>query len=379
MNHHTSDRPLPRVLHVTTAHPADDVRIFERECRSLALSGRYEVLLAAAGTIPPGSGVTLLPLTPVPANRIARFIAGPRKALALARSIEAEIWHFHDPELLPVAYRLARSGRRVIWDAHEDYESQFTEEGGKNWIPGPVRGLVRSGTKALLAAVDRHAAAVVAATPTIADRYSNPRAVLVGNETRLEAFEGCRPDFHARQLLFTGTAGPSHLFSEVVEAVAQIPGARLAVAGREPDAVVWASAKRELGDRITYLGWLGRPELAEAMSRATLGLLTYADTAAYAVASPTKSFEFGAAGLPMVSSPNLMNLRALADSGAGFVATDFSASGLREAIRAGLDNQEAWVRASADARAWAAKHGSWASSESRLLELYSELLSPPSR
>ena len=139
-----------RVVHVTTAHAADDVRIFERECRSLAASGRYEVYLAAAGTIPSDSGVTLIPLSTAPRSRAGRFSSGPRKGFAVASAVAADLWHFHDPELLPVALRLARSGHRVIWDAHEDYVAQFTEAGAKNWVPGPVRGAVRAGTQALI-------------------------------------------------------------------------------------------------------------------------------------------------------------------------------------------------------------------------------------
>src|SRR5664280_1300427 len=108
----------PRVVHVTTAHAADDVRIFERECRSLAASGRYDVYLAAAGKIPADAGVTLVPLMPAPTSRARRFSSGPRKGLALSRTVAAELWHFHDPELLPVALKLARSGRHVVWDAH---------------------------------------------------------------------------------------------------------------------------------------------------------------------------------------------------------------------------------------------------------------------
>ena len=52
----------PRVAHVTTAHCADDVRIFERECRSQPASGRYDVHLAAAGSTPSDSAVMLISL-----------------------------------------------------------------------------------------------------------------------------------------------------------------------------------------------------------------------------------------------------------------------------------------------------------------------------
>lgn len=107
-----------RVVHVTTAHRADDVRIFERECRSLAEAG-YEVFLAACGTIPTDSSVTLVPLRSVGGNRLRRFVHGPRTASALARVFDADVWHFHDPELLPVAIRMARRSKTVIWDAHD--------------------------------------------------------------------------------------------------------------------------------------------------------------------------------------------------------------------------------------------------------------------
>ena len=190
------------------------------------------LLGARSGTIPSDSDVTLIPLSPPPGAGQGRFTSGPAR-LRPAAAVAADLWHFHDPELLPVALRFARSGHRVIWDAHEDYVSQFTEAGKKEWVPGAVRGAVRAGTQALMREVDRHAAGVIAATPTIASRYSNPRTVLVGNEARLELFSECRPDWTSRQVLFTGSPGPGHLFLEVVEGVSQVPDVRLAVAGRE--------------------------------------------------------------------------------------------------------------------------------------------------
>lgn len=374
-----SDRPLrgalfPRVLHVTTAHRADDVRIFERECRSLASTGKYEVFLAAAGAVPADVGVNLIPLVPAPSSRVGRFTAGPAKVLALTGAVAADLWHFHDPELLPVALKLARSGHRVIWDAHEDYVSQFSEAGAKSWVPGFARQAVLTGTRAMLRQMDKHAAGVVAATSTIASRYTNPRTVVVGNEARLELFAECRPDFASRQVLFTGSPGPGHLFREVVEAVAQVPDTSLAVAGREPDPATWAAANRVLGRRLQHLGWLSRSGLAEAMSASALGLLTYANTPAYAVASPTKAFEFGAAGLPMVATPNEMNVRALGKSGAGLVAADFSSRALADSIHAALADESEWMAASVAGRRWAAREGSWALSEERLLALYTEVM-----
>lgn len=365
---------LPKVGHITTAHRADDVRIFERECRSLAGSGRYDVYLMAAGTVPGGSGVTFLPLPPIPQNRSRRFITGPWRALALTGALDFDLWHFHDPELLPVALRLARAGHHVVWDAHEDYVGQMTEAGGKSWVPAPLRGVVRAGTGGLLRAVDHHASGIVAATPHIASRYGNPRTTVVGNEARLELFADCRPAFDAKQVLFTGAANPGQSFPEVVEAVAMVPGARLAVAGRDPDPVAWSWATQLLGGRIRHLGWLDRQAVAAAMASSTIGLCTYADLPTNADNSPNKLFEFGAAGLPVVATPTPSNAQYLKDSGAGTVATGFGPRELAAAISTAMADRTAWDQAAASGRRWAAREGSWAGSEARLLALYDDVL-----
>jgi glycosyltransferase involved in cell wall biosynthesis len=222
--------------------------------------------------------------------------------------------------------------------------------------------------------VDKRAAAVIAATQAIAGRYANERTVVIGNEARLEVFAACQPDFASRQVLFTGSAGPGHLFPEVVEAVAQVPDVRLSVAGRDPDPVMWSRAESILGDRLTHLGWLNRPGIVGAMSASALGLSTYADTPTNAQNSPNKLFESGAAGLPVVATPTHSNARYLADSRAGLVADGFTSVDLADAISTLLGDEQAWKHASQSGREWAAQHGSWTSSEERLLRLYADVL-----
>lgn len=226
----------------------------------------------------------------------------------------------------------------------------------------------------MLEAVDRHAAGIVAATPTIASRYANPRTFVVGNEARLEDFSGCAPDFSARRVLFTGYVGREHLFEEVVDAIVAIPDVDLAVAGREPDPRLWAAAETRLGARITHLGWLDRASLVGAIGNSSLGLATYQDTRAYAVAAPTKLFEFCAAGLPVIASPNASNVRFIGEGGGGFLADGFTANAISRAIDRALSDRQGWQLASTRGRDWATLVGSWEPSERRLLELYRQVL-----
>lgn len=366
--------PRARVLHLTTAHQADDVRIFERECRSLAESGLYDVYLASPGAMPTGTSVVQIPLSAIPPNRLRRFLTSPIRAFSLCRTTQFDIWHLHDPELLPVALWLAWSGKRVIWDAHEDYLEQFTGDGAKAWVPSPLRRIVREGTSMLISAVDKRVSGVAAATHVIASRYNNPATVIVGNEVRADAFENCHPSFESRTLLFTGNPTPAHLFPEVVQAIVDLPDVSLAVAGRPPEPELWAKAEAALGSRLSHLGWLNRQQLAQAMDSAALGLLTYANTAPYSSGSPTKGYEFAAAGLPVVASPNMMNQELIARNRAGLIASGFDAANLREAISDALSDADRWRSASDAGRMWARSEGSWSASEARLLSLYGELL-----
>jgi glycosyltransferase involved in cell wall biosynthesis len=252
--------------------------------------------------------------------------------------------------------------------------SQFTANEDKSWVPGPIRGVVRRGLASMLQAIDGQAAGIVAATPTIAARYTNPRTVVVGNEARLQDFDSCAPEFASRRLLFTGDVGPGHLFDDVVMAVEGVSDARLAVAGRDPSPSAWADAQARLGNRLGHLGWLDRAGLCRAMGDSAVGLATYADTDSYAVAAPTKLFEFCAAGLPVVASPNLSNVRMIGEGGGGFLADGFTADAIARAVESALSDPVAWHAASARGRQWATRVGSWEHSERRLLDLYELIL-----
>lgn len=363
-----------RVVHLTTAHYADDVRIFDRECRSLATCGLYDVSLAAPGLMPSESSVHHIQLPMPKLSRFARFISGPRVARQLVKHSQFDLWHFHDPELIPVALSVVRLGGTVIWDAHEDYVEQFTSEGAKSWVPRWLRRPAQWFMARLLRAIDLRAHGVVAATASVAQRYQNPKTTVVGNETRLELFASCVPSYSSRRLLFTGSPTDLHLFSQVIKAVVEIPDVVLHVAGHPPTQSVWDWATGLLGDRLTHLGWLSREELAAAMDGASLGLLTYADTGPYADGSPTKGFEFAAAGLPAIATPNKMNRLAIGSNGAGFLSASFDSDGLRDAILFALADSVRWNDASLAARHWASREGSWVNSERRLLTLYEQIL-----
>ena len=117
---------MSKVAHLTTLHPAFDNRIFLRECRCLARAG-YEVVLVAphegAETV---DGVRIRPV-PKSRSRIDRLLRQGYRVYRCAVDEQADLYHFHDPDLLPWALLLRlRTGRPVIYDMHEDYVTSLT-------------------------------------------------------------------------------------------------------------------------------------------------------------------------------------------------------------------------------------------------------------
>ena len=85
-----------RVCHMTSVHPAEDVRIFQKECVSLAKAG-YDVYLVERGESCEKNGVHIVGVGEIPAGRLKRMTEGAKKVYEAAKAVDADIYHLHDP------------------------------------------------------------------------------------------------------------------------------------------------------------------------------------------------------------------------------------------------------------------------------------------
>src|SRR5699024_10901169 len=111
-----------RVVHITTVHHPYDPRIFHKECLSLHNHG-YDVTLIAQ--VDSSAEIPEQPIKHMPVkkykNRLSRMIFGPLNVFKKAKKLQADVYHFHDPELLPMGWLLKKKNNVVIYDIHEDY------------------------------------------------------------------------------------------------------------------------------------------------------------------------------------------------------------------------------------------------------------------
>jgi glycosyltransferase involved in cell wall biosynthesis len=120
-----------KICHITTAHSALDTRIFYKEAKSLAQAGYKVHIVGIHPKREAIDGIEIIPLRPS-RNRLLRIFLKPLRAMYLSINTRSQIFHFHDPELLPIGIVLKLLGKKVIYDAHEDYPQLMKV---KDWIP----------------------------------------------------------------------------------------------------------------------------------------------------------------------------------------------------------------------------------------------------
>ena len=174
---------MTRICHFASNHEGLDPRIALKECASLAAAGydTHLVITATTADVERGAkhGIVVHRL-PTPGGRFGRMIGHTWRCYRAAKRVDAAIYHFHDPELIPWGLLLRLSGRRVVYDVHEDYPREILD---KHWLPRWTRKSVADSISLLEYAGARWFFYVVAATPFIRERFSrvNPSAININN------------------------------------------------------------------------------------------------------------------------------------------------------------------------------------------------------
>lgn len=290
-----------KICHVTSVHDATDVRIFRKECCSLATI--YDTTLIAPNVEDTElNGVHIKGVT-LPHSRIKRMLS-LRRVYTKMKEVDADVYHFHDPELMSLGVRIKRKlGKKIIFDSHEDVLIQISE---KEWIPS----IIRKPLQLLYEKYERHCLkkyyALVSVTPSIVDRLSsiNPSTYMVTNYPIYREMEDNRQ--FGNNICFAGGITADWMHDEILDAINDLP-VRYLLAGYLNDNAYFEQLKsNESWKKVDFYGQIPHSQVAQLMEKSIAGMVLndYVANVGYHLGSlgNTKLFENMMCGIPVIAT-----------------------------------------------------------------------------
>lgn len=366
---------MKKVCHMTSAHGPEDVRIFHKECTSLAKAG-YDVYLVERGDSYEKNGVHIVGIGEVSGGRLERMLHVTKQVYEKALAIDADVYHFHDPELLPYGLKLKQKGKKVIFDSHEHTAESILE---KTWIPAPLRALIYHWFSWYQARVCRRLDAVVSVTPNVVSYFKkiNARTVQVANFPIFQ--EDVRmPDFHKNRLIFAGGITPIWNHHTVIRALEQVPSCRYCLCG-EGDASYMQQLEALPGwKQVDFLGRIPHKEVAGQLANSSIGLAltSYVRNSDWknGTMGNTKIFEEMMAGLPVVCTDFVLWREFVDRYHCGICVNPENVDAIAQAICYLLEHPEEARQMGENGRRAVKEEFNWDVEEQKLLALYQDIL-----
>lgn len=366
---------MKKVCIITTVHPLFDSRIFYKEARSLAEAGYNVTMIVQHDRDEIIEGIKIISLEK-PKNRFSRMFFLGKKAFDLALAEKADIYHFHDPELLFWMAKLKKvTGARVIFDIHENVPKDILS---KEWLPSFFRKIVASVYSSYEKKVINLFDCVIAATPDIASRYKN--AVIIYNYPIVSNDNPDKADFQendkASHAIFVGALSEVRGIAQIVNALKYIPENRikLSIIGAFSEAS-FEKEIRELSDwiKVDYPGVLPQEQAYAKMKDSGMGLICFLPDPNHVNAMPNKIFEYMAAGIPVIASNFSLWLNIVEKNKCGIMVNPEDPAEIAKAMLYLAEHpQEAQVMGTNGRFAVLEKYN-WKTESAKLLELYNKL------
>jgi hypothetical protein len=365
---------------MTTSHPVQYSRFFNREAVSLARAG-YDVRVI--GVDPKDetrfeSGVRLI--------SVARR-GKPRLIAEVAKAAEREscdIYQCLDPWTLRTGLGLKRRrpGTKLVYESSEWFPRMRLDRKDQ---PLPVRWLAWMAVTQLETAACRRSDAIIETNPTRAGRFLRRGCtpVLVPNYPPLEVLP--KPSSERKPwLAWTGLVSRPRGFDRLLQALVPVarrfPDVRLRVIGGfDPRDGIEAWARdfiraQGIEMNVEFLGSLPYHAMFDALRPCLVGLiLLQPERGNDYTGQPNKLFEFMGSGLAVIASDFPEIAPAVLDAGSGWLVDPRSPDAIAAAITAALaDPDGCRARGEAGRRAVVARYH-WGIAERALLDLYARL------
>ncbi|SEM65538.1 Glycosyltransferase involved in cell wall bisynthesis [Mesobacillus persicus] len=368
-----------RVCHLTSVHSANDTRIFIKECQSLKKAGHevFYVVPNMKDTVV--SGVKIIGVQSDAKGQIERMRKTTKLVLSKAIEINADVYHFHDPELIPIGLKLKKQGKKVIYDVHEDVPEQILS---KQWVPKPLRKSLSTLVRRYERFASRRFDGISAATPYIAERFKthNENTITIHNYPLLDELASNYNDRVAKTkntAVYIGGIYVLRGINEMVKAMEKVNEempATFVLAGSFAPPSLEQEVQSLPGFKFTdFRGFLNRDGIKELLTEADMGLVLLHPEPRFVVSLPIKMFEYMSAGVPVIASNFPLWKDIVQENQCGICVDPLNVQEIADAMKWILNHPEEAKLMGENGRKAVETVFNWETESQKLEELYNRL------
>lgn len=371
---------------VFTIHRAKNVRVLNRQCRSLQKNGWDVTLIAMSeeGTYN-DMGIKVIGIKRWKSKwqRVKTVLGIAYKAYKQ----KADVYHFHDPDLLiPAVFLRALRRKPVIYDIHEFYNINQPGRLPNIW---PVRQI---------------ASVLIWSVETIAGMLCGYISAVYEEHVRRFSKLGCKtvhtPNFASiddfipvpvsdeeweqrrKRVIFIGMLSPKRGSLILLDIAKEIRKRRQDIefivtrrffAKFQEEAMMKKMALPDYQDVIQFAPHVSGTELPRVIRQGGVGLSTNQDISQNSLIVPTKFFEYMSQAVPIVTSDLPPSRKYIEDEECGILVKPDSPEEYADAIIKLVDNPELAKKMGRKGQKAFAERLNWSFVEKELLRFYEEV------
>jgi glycosyltransferase involved in cell wall biosynthesis len=222
--------------------------------------------------------------------------------IRVCKKVDADIYHFHDPELIFTGLYLKIIGKKVIYDIHENNPASILS---KPYIKSKfLRKVIAKSFDIFERVAVNFFDAVVTARPDISKRFNHDNLITLRNFPILPKFENKKRiniNKTKPSIIYVGGMHTLRGTFELIEAFETLDEYELWLLGF----AIEEKLQKKIEDgckNVRYFGTVEAYEVFDYIDKADIGIITFLEEPNHINTLATKPFEYMACGKPMIMS-----------------------------------------------------------------------------
>lgn len=366
---------------LTTGHSALDSRIYYKE--ALSLRKKYDHITIIApheGDETLENGIRILGVKKS-SSLYERFKLAD-SVIQRALEVEADIYHFHDFEIIYKAMRLKRylPGCKIIYDVHEHYPDMMRMS---KKVPSAIKPFASFFIDKTEIMISRKFDYIITADDAVRDRFKehNPNVDVIYNFADFQVKEECDiPKEY--DCIYQGGITLERGALKVVQAIGilkeKYPNIKMIFVGPFDDPegerlVNQYIEEKNLNENIIFTGRVPHVDVENYIRKSKVGIVTLLPLPKYFKNIPIKQFEYMSCGVPVVGSDLPPIKRFVESYNSGIIVDPTNPEAIADAIGRLLDNPKLCRELGNNGIRAVREAYNWGMMEKKLLKIYGQL------